>query len=199
LVVGVLVLVGLLTGVFDRGGLDGGPLAPSAGEGITGSGIRLDPGEIFSDRSALLANPSDQDAVLISIRRLGVVGELHDGRIYMALGVNADVDGAVTGAGEGFPPRSYSREDLKDLRGFRVPPSRSPAGRYGAVIMTVGRLRSGETFGLRGYEVTYRVGSTKYRTVIPQAVAVCAAYKERCNPDGLLDRMMAAAIAARGR
>ena len=117
----------------------------------------------------------------------------------MALGDSADRDGAVTGAGEGFPPRSYSREDLKDLRGFRVPPGRSKAGRYGAVIMTVGRLRAGETFGMRGYEVTYRVGTTKYRTVIPQAVAVCAAYKERCELTGLLNRMMAAAIDARGR
>ncbi len=199
LIAGVLVLVGLLTGVFDRGALDEGPLAPPEEAGITGSGIRLDPGDVFVDRSALMHNRSDQDAVLISIRRLGVVGVLRDGRIYMALGVNADPDGAVTGAGEGFPPRSYSRADLKDLRGFRVPPSRSKAGRSGAVIMTFGSLRAGETFGMRGYEVTYRVGTTTYRTVIPQAVAVCAAYRERCELTGLLNRMMAAAAAARGR
>ena len=199
LIAGMLVLVGLLTGVFDRSGLAGGPLAPSAEEGIIGSGIRLDPGEVFNDHIALVSNPSDQDAVLISIRRLGVVGVVHDSRTYMALGTNAALDGAVTGAGEGFPPRSYSREHFKDPRGFHVPPSRSKAGHGGAVITTVGRLRSGETFGLRGYEVTYRVGTTKYRTVIPHAVGVCAAYKERCDPEPLMNRMMAAAIAARGR
>lgn len=199
LVAGVLVLVGVLAGVFDRGGLDEGPLAPPAEAGIIGSGIRLDPGEVFNDHSAVMSNSSDQDAVLTSIRRLGVVGVLHDGRIYVALGIHADPDGAVSGGGEGFPPRYYSREHFKDPRGFHVPPSRSKAGRFGAVITTVGRLRSGETFGLRGYEVTYRVGTTRYRTVIPQAVGVCAAYKERCNPEGLMNRMMAAAIAARRR
>jgi len=164
-----------------------------------GSGIRLDPGEVFNDHGALMSNPSDQDAVVTSIRRLGVVGDLHDGRMYMALGVHADADGAVSGGGEGFPPRYYSREHFKDPRGFHIPPSRSKAGHFGAVITTVGRLRAGETFGLRGYEVTYRVGTTKYRTVIPQAVAVCAAYKERCDPTGLMNRMMDAAFAARGR
>jgi hypothetical protein len=45
------------------GAKEGGPFAPSAGEGITGSGIRLDPGELFSDRTAVLGNASDEVAV----------------------------------------------------------------------------------------------------------------------------------------
>ncbi len=195
---GVLLAVGLVGGVFDDAERDGGPLAPTRAEGITGSGLRLDPGDVFSDRSAVLVNKSDQVAVLTSIRRLGTVGRLLRGRTYIALGTSADPDGAVTGAGEGFPPLFYSRGDLKDPDGFRVPPSRSKAGRFGAVVMTVGEVRSGEMFGMRGYEVRYQVGAMHYRTEIHQAVAACAAPRERCDPDDLLDRMRAAAAAARG-
>ena len=198
---GLLLLAGFLMvgGFDDKDGLNGGPLAPSADEGITGSGVRLDPGDVFNDRGGLVINKSTQVAVLTSIRQLGAVGHLRHPRIYVALGTSVDPDGAVTGAGEGFPPRFYERKDLKDPHGFRIPPSRSKAGRYGAVIMTFGQVQAGETFGLRGYELTYRVGTTKYQTVVPHAVAACAARRERCDPGPLLDRMLAAASAARGR
>jgi len=56
--------------------------------------------------------------------------------------------------------------------------------------MTAGRLGAGETFGARGYEVTYRVGKTAYRTQLPQVVAVCAAHKERCDTGGILQRLL---------
>jgi hypothetical protein len=165
--------------------------------GITGSGILITPRETFNDRSAVLVNRADDVAVLMSIRRLGTTGELRRGRIYVALGTSAT--GAVTGAGRGFPPRNYRREDLKAPAGFRVPPSSESSGRYGAVVMTFGRLQAGRSFGMRGYEVVYRVGRTEYRTEIPQAVAVCAAAGRRCSPEALLRRMLDAASAARVR
>jgi len=112
-----MLLVALSASVFDRAKtLAGGPLAPSADEGITGSGIRLDPGEWFTDRTAVLVNKSARPAELLSIRHVGTVGKLRDGRIYVALGSSSS--GAVTGAGEGFPPKYYSRADLHDPAAF---------------------------------------------------------------------------------
>jgi len=163
-------------------------LAPSAVGAITGSGIRLDPGEPFSERSALLVNTSRNVAVLTSIRQLGTVGELRDGRVYVALGTSSS--GPVMGAGEGFPPKYYSLADLHDPKGFRVPPTRTRVGREGVVVMTTGRLAAGETFGMGGYEATYRVGKARYRTKLPHGVAVCAARNERYDPLPLLRRVV---------
>ncbi len=187
----------LLGSCGDDGPRKGGPLAPSTNEGITGSGIPVRPDQTFNDRHAVLVNKSDTDVVLETIRRVGVSGEILQGRTYVALGTAAH--GPVTGAGRGFPPRNYDREDLQRPEGFRVPPSRTRSGRFGAVVMTFGRVRTGHSFGMRGYEVVYRVGKTVYRTELPQAVAVCASRNGRCRPTALLGRKMREASEARDR
>src|ERR1044072_1398725 len=136
------------------------------------------PRQTFNDRSAVLVNTSDIVAVLTSVRRLGTTGELLGGRTYVALGTAAS--GPVTGAGGGLPPRDYQAAGSQGPR--RLP---SPAGDVRSRPLR------------RGYEVTYRVGETEYRTELPHAVAVCGPPSGRCNADALLRHVLADASAAR--
>ena len=183
----VLVAAGAVT-LAQWGPPEGGPLAPSPEDGITGNGIHLAPGEPFHDQTGVLGNGSDRVAELISVRPLGAVGSA-DVELHVAAGA---VPGRpLVAAGGGELSRAYARRALRPVEGFRIP------ARSAALITATGRLADGESYGVRGYEVSYRVDRSVFRTELPQVFAACAGPRKRCDVDPLMGELMDAARVVR--
>lgn len=150
----------------------GGPLQPNAQEGSTGSLLSMRPGRVFTEALVGVTNTGDRDAVLEAARPLKIVGPVPPLSFYVAgPGRVKDTAGGTTFR---FPPEFFNEQAIKPLKGYRLPPASQPAGKEGIVLVVTGTgRRQTENWMLGGYEVTYRVGSDRYRAIFPHGFVGC--------------------------
>ena len=156
-----------------RGPRSNGPLAcPKCFR--TGLSFPVDVQRPFTYGLRNLRNHGRQPAVLEHVRPLGmspgmrVVGALIVRRVDNPWNSTADDH-------THFPPLNIAKV-VKPLPGYAVPPARDEDDVV-ELILGLEVSRRGR-FVFRDLELTYRVGTTRYRERYPDEVAVCAPIKE---------------------
>lgn len=156
--------------------LPSGPLFESSARSPNAYVYRVDgPQMEFTDGFTTFAALDDDDVVIESIRSIGdsddvtVVGTLLSG----PLGENGTFQSF-----EGFPPREGLDGETIEASGALIA---ARSGHYQILIGYRGVL--GEISVRTGVEVTYRVGTTQYRDVLPAGIVMCPEDEDQACSD----------------
>jgi hypothetical protein len=74
-----------------------------------------------------------------------------------------------------FPPTFDRLTDLRALAGYRLAPAASPDGRRGVELVFALRAAQPGRYEFRGIRLDYEIDGKRYREVLPNALAACAA------------------------
>ena len=171
---------------------DDGPL--DGGGGIT-YGDPIDAGRAMSWGAALLTNLGTEPAVVERARLLRSTANLELLGIHSHLvgHGHTEKDQLLIGDRSGFPLERYPSRPLREQNVVRVPDEYLPNGSPAEGLQIVFGLRMAQPAGQPGLaggsdvEVTYRVGSRRYREVYRYAVYLCAPeldyHKHPCPPE----------------
>jgi hypothetical protein len=92
-----------------------------------------------------------------------------------------------------FPPTFDRLTDLRPLPGYRLAPASSPDGRRGVELVFALQAAQPGRYEFRGIRLDYEIDGKRFREVLPNALAACAAR----NLGAVKDCREAKAVAAR--
>ena len=74
-----------------------------------------------------------------------------------------------------FPPTFDRLTDVRPLHGYRLEPASTPDGRRGVELVFALRAAEPGRYEFRGTQLDYEIDGKRYREVLPNALAACAA------------------------
>lgn len=172
-VVGYLRAYARLVHDFDSGPITGGSSTKTA--------FPVEIGSPFTYGVIVVSNQSSRTAVLTDLR---VKPPLPPGMEIVELkvvGPNRTTIGI--GTDDRYPPPELVGH-LRPLKGTRVPPEDTPAGKGGVEIIFGLKINRPGMFGFKKVEIDYKIGSKPYTVVLEDGFVGCAPYadyQDRCS------------------
>lgn len=152
------------------GGEDELPRGPLGTDDITGMSAPQQVGRPFSIGLPVVYNRGDEPATL---EKVSLIEKTPGIEVVEALANGVDRKFLYNAVTYKWPaPRTYT--DLHPVRGYVVPPMATPEGDRGVELVFVLRVDAPGEQQFTGVHVDYRIGTTRYRTVLWQGARICA-------------------------
>ena len=146
-----------------------GPLETYASDSLT---FPVYAGRTFTYAQTVVMNGGSKPATLIAATPLrpsdglAVEKTLVAGSRRLRMGIAGD---------RVFPPTFDRLTDLRPLHGYRLAPASTAAGRRGVELVFALRAAEPGRYEFRGIQLDYEIDGKRYREVLPNALAACAA------------------------
>jgi hypothetical protein len=146
-----------------------GPLETYASDSLT---FPVYAGRTFTYAQTVVINSGEKPATLIAATPfelsdgLAVENTLVAGSRRLRMGMAGD---------RVFPPTFDKLTDLRPLNGYQLAPASTTDGRRGVELVFALRAAEPGRYEFRGIQLEYEIDGKRYREVLPNALAACAA------------------------